>query len=223
MRIKYLLLIIILLFPTLLFAKDRCRDFIPDIRAASIRYLGLSYPWWYNVGCAMAESNCRADIVSFDGGKGLYQFTESTGVVAEIKKDMPINPSNAESSIKAEAFYMNKIINTYLKRPEFKFKGKEKYRIDPSYFTKKCGTRLSDAYRHYNGGAWFIYESKLDGYTCDKDSMREHCVRGGAWVPNEKAKNRRWLSFCDVNYSYPDKIFKFSKPYKVGKDGMNYW
>ncbi len=220
--IKILLIIIlfILLLPMNIIALDRCQNFIPDIRSAAIRYLGLEYPWWYNIGCAMAESNCRQDVVSFDGGIGLFQLTPSTGILAVIEKEFPVNPYNTESNIRAQAFYIRLIRDKYMTRGEFKFKSK--YWISPINFTKKCGLRLSDIYRHYNGGYWFIYESKLanSSYDCDEVNMRQYCVRGGTFVGS---KNPKWLSFCDVNYSYANKIYKFSQKYKIGNDGIGFW
>lgn len=215
-----IILLIILFLPFAARAVDRCRDYIPDIRANSIRYLGLEYPWWYNLGCAMTETNCRQDLVSFDGGIGLFQLTPSTGIVAVIKKEFPVNPYNAESNIRAQAFYIHLIRDKYMKQKSTKFKNK--YQIEPLTFTNKCGTRLSDIYRHYNGGYWFVWESKLadKNYACDQKDMRSHCVRGGTWVGT---KNPRWLSFCEVNYTYADKVYKYSQKYKVGNDRIKYW
>ena len=224
-RILSIIYVIVMLFFLLMLplsarAVDRCQEYIPDIRSQAIRYLGLVYPWWYNLGCAMTESNCRQDSVSFDGGIGLFQLTPSTGIVATIGKEFPVNPYNAESNIRAQAFYIYIIRDKYMKQKSLKFKNK--YQIEPITFTNKCGTRLSDIYRNYNGGYWFIWESKLADpkYTCEEKEMRSHCVRSGTWVGT---KNPRWLSFCDVNYSYADKIYKASQKYKVGKDGINYW
>ncbi len=202
-------------------AADRCQNYITEIRAQSIRYLGLDYPWWYNLGCAMTETNCRQDLVSFDGGIGLFQLTPSTGITAVIKKEFPVNPYRAESNIRAQAFYMHLIKDKYMKQPSIKFKGK--YQIEPLIFTNKCGTRLSDLYRHYNGGYWFVYESKLADktYACSEQDMKDHCVRGGTWVGS--GSKRRWLSFCEVNYSYAQKVYKYGQKYRIGKDNISYW
>ena len=201
--------------------RDRCRDFIPDVRAQMIRYNGLNYPWWYSMGCMIQESNCRPDVISFDGGIGLFQLTPSTGIVAKIQKEFPVNPHNPESNIRAHAFYINKVRNTYLKRGKFKFKSK--YEISPVEFTTKCGSNLSDVYRYYNGGFWFIYESKRADptYTCEQTEMKKYCVRGGAWV--RTGDKKRWLSFCDVNYNYADQVYKYSQKYRTGKDSINFY
>jgi len=216
----FFIFVMILIFSLPARAIDRCQNYIPEIRSNSIRYLGLEYPYWYNLGCAMTETNCRQDLVSFDGGIGLFQLTPSTGITAVIKKEFPVNPYNAESNIRAQAFYMHLIKDKYMRQPSVKFKNK--YQIEPLTFTNKCGIRLSDLYRHYNGGYWFVWESKLADktYACDEKDMRSHCVRGGTWVGT---KNRRWLSFCDVNYSYAEKVYKYGQRYKIGKDNIRYW
>jgi len=211
---------LILMLPLTARAVDRCQTYIPDVRANAIRYLGLGYPYWYNLGCAMTETNCRQDMVSFDGGVGLYQLTPSTGILAVIKKEFPVNPYNAENNIRAQAFYMHLIKDKYMKQKSIKFKNK--YQIEPLTFTNKCGTRLSDLYRNYNGGLWFVHESKLadKNYACEEKEMRSHCVRSGTWVGT---KNPRWLSFCEVNFSYATKVYKASQKYKMGKDGITFW
>jgi len=209
--------ILLLLFSVAAEARDRCQDFLPDVRIQMIRYNGLNFPWWYSMGCMIKESSCRPDIVSFDGGIGLFQLTPSTGIVADIQKVFPVNPYNTESNIRAHAFYISKITNSYLKRNKFKFK--RKYEISPIEFTTKCGSNLSDIYRFYNGGYWFIYESKLANptYTCNQNEMFINCVRGGTWVGS------KWLSFCQVNYSYADLVYKYSQKYKTGKDLINFY
>lgn len=220
--IRKLLIILFLILSSVTYvnALDRCQDYVVEVRNAALKYLGGNFPYHYNIGCMITESNCRANITSFDGGIGLFQFTPSTGVLYELKNEFPnANPRNPETSINAQAYYINRIIKYHLQRPNLKFK--KKYDISPKKYSDKCGLRLSDAYRYYNGGYWFIYESKLDNYTCDKDSMREHCVRGGTWVGS--GKNRRYLNFCDVNYDYPGKIYKYSQKYKITPDKMSFW
>lgn len=216
----FITFVIMIMFPISARAIDRCQDHITNVRTNAIRYLGLEFPYWYNLGCAMTETNCRQDLVSFDGGIGLFQLTPSTGITAVISKEFPVNPYNAESNIRAQAFYIHLIKDKYMKQKSIKFKNK--YQISPLTFTNKCGVRLSDIYRNYNGGYWFLWESKLANptYACEEKEMRSHCVRGGTWVGT---KNPRWLSFCEVNYSYSEKVYKFAQKYKRGKDGISYW
>lgn len=203
------------------YSKDRCQDYIPDIRQYSTQYLGYKYPYWYNIGIMINESSCRPDIVSFDNGIGLFQFTPSTGVIAELKKYMIINPRDPQSSIRGHAFYMSRIMNVNMKRDNINFKNKK---ISPLKFTNYCGSNISDFSRYYNGGYWFVYEASRKGnnkFACNNDEMRKLCVRSGTYVGS--GKNKRWLSFCDTNYSYPEKVYKYSQKYRAGKDGINFW
>jgi len=213
------IIVLVMLFgliKTIVYGLDRCQDFIPDIRQSAIQYLGLDFPYYYNVGCAIAETNCRADLVSFDGGKGLYQFTPSTGVLKDIQKyNIVVDPLNPISSIRGQAFYMSLIINKKFKQENITV-GKSKYHISPNKYVQVCGNNLADAYRFYNGGYWFFYEAGLKQkgeYVCENREMFKYCVRGGVWVG--KGEKKRWLSFCEVNYSYPEKIYKYSQKYNM--------
>ena len=212
---------LIFLFTIPSYATDRCHDYIPDVRQASIQYLGYQYPYWYNIGCMIAESQCRPNIISFDGGIGLFQFTPSTGVTAELSKYISINPHNAQSSIRGQAFYISRIKNNHFSE-KIAHVGKNKNVAKPSEFVDNCGYNISDYYRFYNGGYWFFYESKRPGkYACENRQMFKYCVRGGVYVG--KGKNRRWLSFCEVNYSYPEKVSKYAQPYRTSNDGERFW
>lgn len=194
---------------------DRCQDYVIDVRSAHTYYLGSNYPYQYGVGVMKAESLCRSDARSFDGGLGLYQITPSTGIGKELEREIPgINYFNPEHSIRAGAFYTAQILNKHLQRGEFKFKGK--YSINPKSYVEDCGVRLADVYQFYNGGYWFIYEaSKTD--TCDRAEMRANCKRGGVWV------GKRYLNFCDINYSYPRKVYDYGQAYKITSDRRAYW
>ena len=203
-------------------AKDRCQDYVPDVRQAAIQYLGLGYPYWYNIGCAITESNCRGNLKSFDGGYGIYQFTPSTGIIKDMEKSgLHVDPYNTESSIRGQAFYMHLIRDKKLKASKSSVHG---HPIYPANYISFCGQNLSDLYRTYNGGFWFVYESTRKSgvsFVCENREMFKYCVRTGTWVGT--GKNRRWLSFCEVNYSYPEKVYKYSQPYKVGKDSVRFW
>jgi hypothetical protein len=199
-------------------AKDRCAKYMKDVRKAGFFYLGLTFPWYYNMGCMKQESNCRADIVSFDGGIGLYQFTPSTGIVDEIKKDLgiPFDPFRPDHSAKAQAYYISKLIKS-AKTPALTFRT---VKIYPKKYTDTCGLKLADIYQRYNGGNWLYYEIHKSGYSCDKEEIRNFCGRSGAWVGNPK----RWLSFCDVNYKYPGQIYTYGSVYRTfNSTEWRYW
>ena len=213
--LSFILFILVNLFFVFIYnvyAIDRCADFIPDVRSAHTRYFGSGFPYHYGIGVMINESGCKPNIVSFDGGIGLYQFTPSTGIVKEMKSEFPnFNPSNPEHSIKAFVFYEKKLIkNMNIKHIYFK----NKYHVYPKEFIDQCGNRLCYIYMIYNGGLWLLKEWEASGRkSCEFDTIKDYCKRGGAQVGN------RWLSFCDVNYSYSLKVYKFSKPYKRMPDG----
>lgn len=220
--VKTILFFVFILLPFNLFAKDRCQDYIPDVRQYAIQYLGMGYPYFYNIGCMIAESSCRPNIVSFDGGIGLFQLTPSTGVTKEISKYIKVDPYNIHSNIRAQAFYISLIMKKF--KTQKATVGKSKYPIYPAKFTGYCGLNLQDIYRFYNGGYWFFYEaSRKKGvpYVCENREMFKYCVRGGTYTDKAKTK---WLSFCEINYSYPEKIYKYSQKYNTGLHYLyNFW
>lgn len=192
--------------------KDRCSEYLPDIRTYALQYIGLDFPWWYQVGTAMVETSCRGDLVSFDGGIGLFQLTPSTGITSEISKYIDVDPYNTQSNIRAQAYYFNRIIKVHFMQKSMTFKSK--YKINPKEFVDICGSNLADAYRFYNGGYWFFYEAtRGPALACSNNEIAEFCVRSGTYV------GKQYISFCQVNYSYPTKVWKYSKPYKGGSDG----
>jgi hypothetical protein len=228
---------------SLSFAKDRCIDHLPTIRMYSLQYLGLDYPYWYNVGCAQAESSCRSDIISFDGGIGLFQLTPSTGITKEISKYISIDPYNSESNIRAQSYYLSRIVNNHFKSGP-KTIGNSKYPFNPQEHIDTCGLHLADVYRFYNSGYWFFAESKLnygpritpfDDYryvywltfseilnktkmVCSNNEMAVRSVRAGTCVGG------KYLSFPQVSYSYPVKIWNYAQPYKGISDGQwSFW
>ena len=226
-RILSLILLILSLILLIIFSvnnvhgKDRCQEFMPDIRSAALKYLGPTYPYWYNVGCAITETSCRSNLISFDGGVGLFQFTPSTGVIKDIGRFEKFDINKSEGNINAQAFYIKRI-----KDAKFKLDKTNVYKhpIYPAKYVQYCGENLADVYRFYNGGYWFFYEAskKLKTpYVCDNTEMRKLCARGGTYT--DKAKTN-WIDFCDVNYSYPEKVYKYGKPYSNGlPDQMRFW
>jgi len=196
--------------------KDRCSEYIPDIRAAAIKYLGLGYPYWYNIGVAMTESSCRADRTSFDGGIGLFQLTPSTGVVKEVSKYIPVNPYNTESNIHAHAYYIHRIISVHFKQGDMTLRGRK---FNPKTHVETCGLRLADVYGHYNSGSWRFAEAAIGPtIACSNNDMAARCVRDGTCV------GKQYLSFCEISYTYPIKVWNYTKPYKMITDGAwLYW
>lgn len=199
--------------------KDRCSEFLPEIRASAIKYLGLDFPFWYSIGCAKAESGCKSNLISFDNGVGLFQLTPSTGIVKDIEKysGLIIDPFNIESNIRGNAIYMKMIIEKHFTSGDGTV-GNSKYPFNPKKHVEKCGLNLADVYKKYNGGVWFFAEANRNGLVCSNNEIAEKCVRGGVCV------GKQYLNFCQVNYSYPIKVYNYAQPYKGLSDGKwKYW
>lgn len=192
---KYFLTILILLFISPVYALDRCADYIPDVRSAHARYWGYDYPWWYGVGQLKQESACRANVTAFDAGMGIAQFMPATA--KEIKRLMGqpnLDPYNPEHAIRMQAFYM--------------------YRLHKQNWS---GELWLD-YQAYNGG-WGNLKAEYNraGET-DWDKMKEQCRRKTITL-----KNGSKLDFCEVNYDYSVKVYKYGKVYRQGVDKMKFW
>jgi len=206
-----ILIILILLFPAISQAVDRCQQYTQEARKQMTYYWGSDFPYWYAIGVAKTESFCRADIRSFDGGEGLFQFTRSTGINAEIEKELipNFNPNNAKQAIRAFAYFSTKL-KKRMQIERMKFRSTYIY---PKRFVDKCGFRIGDMFQIYNGGVWLIREFEAGkSVFCKREDIRLFCLRGGVTV------NNRYISFCEVNYTYPDRVYKNSLPYKMWED-----
>ena len=151
-RVILFLVLIILFICTYVLAVDRCSQYKQEARKQMMYYWGADFPYWYAIGVAKTESFCRADIESFDGGEGLFQFTKSTGINSEIEKELIPNfdPHNAKQSIQAFAYFTTKIKNRmHIEKMTFRKKGQYIY---PKRFINKCGFRIGDMLQIYNGG-----------------------------------------------------------------------
>lgn len=186
-----------LLLPIQSLALDRCTEYIPDVRANHILYFGYDYPWWYGVGQLRQESACRANVTAFDAGMGVAQFMPATA--KEIKKQMGIpdlNPYNPEHATRMQAFYMSKL-------------HKQNWgECKPLWLT----------YQAYNGGFGNLKSEYKRAGEVDWEKMKEQCRRKTITL---KSGNK--LDFCEVNYDYSVKIYKYGKMYKQGSDQRKFW
>lgn len=212
-KIIFFLVLILLFLITYVFAVDRCVQYKQEARKQMMYYWGSDFPYWYALGIAKTESFCRADIKSFDGGEGLFQFTRSTGINSEIEKELipNFNPNNAKQSIQAFAYYTTKIKKRmHIERMSFRKKGQFIY---PKKYIDKCGFKLGDMFQIYNGGVWLIREfEEGKSLFCERQEIKMFCLRGGTTYKG------KYISFCDVNYSYPDRVYNNSLPYKEWND-----
>ncbi len=175
------------------FALDRCKQYIPIIRTQHYKYFGLDFPYEYGVGQAQVESNCRADVVSFDGGEGLTQFMPRTKIFVEsyIGSFDIFNPFYA---IKAQAWYMS-----YL------------HSHNPS-------SKLWVTYSFYNSGEGTIKREKKLAGSYDYEKMKAVCKRKKITL-----KDGSILDFCKVGYSYPQKVRQYGLQYNPFLDANKSW
>jgi hypothetical protein len=175
-------------------ALDRCKDYETDVRIEHIKYFGNSYPYWYALGQLRQESNCRANATAFDCGQGIAQFMPATA--KEINRQMKanLNPYCPEQAIRMQAFYMS--------------------RIHRRNATKK----LFIDYQGYNGGEGNIKKELARAGQPDWNKMKAVCQRKTITL-----KSGQKLSFCEVNYDYSRKVYKYGQSYKRGVDKFIFW
>lgn len=174
--------------------KDRCTQWIQAVRTEHTKYFGFSFPYWYSVGQLKAESACRADAGSFDGGQGVAQFMPKTAQYIASLMGEALDPYNPKQAIRAQAFYMNRI--------HTKENWTEKLWID---------------FQIYNGGAGTLKAEYERAIVLDWDLMKTQCKRKKIQLKNSV------LDLCEVNYFYSKKVEQYGNQYRRGVDGMEYW
>lgn len=196
--LAYLLTTMIGCMVSSIYALERCKQYIPEIRKWNAHYWCLQFPYHYAVGQAQQESNCRADVTAFDAGQGLFQFMPATEKYVESylgKLDI-YNPSHA---IRANAWYMRQ-----LHKQNFDFN-------KPLFLT----------YMFYNGGIIIVKKEydKSGGFPACYKNMKEVCKRKKLVL-----KNSKLLDLCVVAYDYPFKIFTYGKLYETfSNNSWRYW
>lgn len=191
-----IMLMVILISP--LFAKDRCIDYVGDVRIQHVRYFGIGFPYWYGIGQLIQESGCRPNITAFDGGKGLTQFMPKTEEYIEDLMGEQLNMYNPEHAIKAQAFYMSRLHkqNPDLDKP------------------------LVLTYMSYNSGVGTVKKEYV------KAGCPPFCFVNMRVVCKRKIivlKSGSTLDLCNVGYEYPLKIYNYAKPYKQFESLWKYW
>ena len=194
-----LVLIIITTFLLLFFERasglDRCQDYLPLVRNASIQFLGPNYPYHYNLGQLQQESRCR-NVVSFDMGRGLAQFMDGTAKYVNKIYGTNLDPMNPEHAIKLQAMYMSQI------------EKKENF-----------SDRLWISYQIYNGGRKTLYQEYEGAGEINWNKMKDVCKRRVITL-----KNGSKLDMCEVNYDYSMKIYRYGNQYRTySKDGRRFW
>jgi len=211
--VSFMLLLCKLLLVWLLFLvsagwaqEDRCLALIEPVKKASFRFLGGDFPWWYNVGVAEVESNCKWVSSSLDGHGSAGYFQLTPKFLDRLLR--PYFPRYLEQGHQdhfyAFAFYLSVL-----------------HKDNPS-------SKLWVTYQRYNGGDWVLRECKLAG-SFDYDACKNACYRckqmGGSkcrgyvcvWRVPSGCKQYRHA--CEINYGYSVKVWKSGQDYRLGSDG----
>lgn len=195
--VKAVSFLLILLFPSVGLALDRCKSYTNEVRKYHAYYFGVDFPYWYSVAQLQKESNCR-DVISKDGvgSEGAPQITFRWWK-DQLATQGIYNVRTRENQLKAQA-YIN--YDAYKK-------------------SRKYQSRLWVMYQIYNGGNILFREIDRAGIA-DHDAARQQCKR-----KNIKFNNGQVRNACDINYEYSVKIYKYSETYRLGKDNdrFQYW
>ena len=186
--------IVLLLLASPAYSLDRCEVLVRDVRIEHTKYFGIQFPWWYSVSQLNTESACRAGILAGDGGRGVAQFMPKTAQYIQSLMGEKLDPYNPKHAIRMQAFYMHRI-----------------------HKLENWTDRLFIDFQVYNGGRALLYKEYQRAGITDWDLMRLECKRNKVQF--------KWgvLDFCEVNYSYSQKIYKGGQKYRRGPDGMRYW
>ncbi len=175
---------------------DRCLDYSQEIRVQHEKYFGLNYPYWYGIGQAKQESNCRTNVIAFDKGMGLTQFMPRTWKEVESKLGK-LDPYNPFNSIKAQAWYMSQL---------------HKQNWDGVLWL---------TYQAYNGGWGNLKKENMRANDITSWLlMKRECQRRKIVINKSKGIT---LDLCEVNYDYSKKIYKFGMFYSRMPDKWKFW
>lgn len=173
---------------------DRCAKHVQDVRREHFKFFGIDYPYWYGVGQLKQESGCRADAVSFDGGRGIAQFMPLTEREVEGVLKADVDLMNPKHAIMAQACYMAKIHKS------------------------NWDGRLWLTYCFYNSGIGTMKKEYVAAGVLDYERMRAACKRKVLVL-----KSGATLDLCKVGYDYPKQVYAYASPYRLFKDAYAYW
>lgn len=187
-------LLLCLLLTVNAFALERCAMLKKDVRLAHWRVFGTNFPWQYGVAQLEQESGCRA-MISNDGAgsQGIAQITYRNWKEV-LDKNGITEIISTSNQLRAQAVIMKSLY-----RPEH---------------------GLWVTYQLYNGGGWVLKEIKKAGVS-DWAKAKAQCTRGYShFTLKNGTVQARWN--CDINYEYPQNIFKYGKKYGDVKDNGQY-
>jgi hypothetical protein len=188
--------LLVLLLTSKAYSLDRCIEYTTDERAQGLKNFGPGYPYWYGLGQLQQESNCRANVTAFDLGQGIAQFMPKTAQYINSLMGKNLNPYNPHQAIQMQNYYMALI-----------------YRSQ-----KKWSGKLWTSYQEYNGGLSNLYNEFKRARDLDWGKMKDQCHRKVITL-----KNGSKLDFCQVNYDYSKKVYKYGQQYRTSISENKEW
>jgi hypothetical protein len=178
---------------------DNCYKIEAPVKEASERLLTDKFPYWYNLGLAKKETNCRW-LQSLDGHGSIGYFQITPKFLDPILR--PLYP-DYDKPYSKDHFYA------------FTYYVKSLHSTNPS-------GKLFLTYQRYNGGDWVIKECKRVG-VYEWSKCKQSCRRGNVCVWRKNGVCMQYRSACDINYSYSLSIFNYGQRYKKGIDLLPFW
>ncbi len=191
---QFIVILFLIFYSASATALDRCIEYTQPVRIQHVKQFGWQFPWWYGIGQLKQESCCRANATAFDQGMGIAQFMPKTAQYINALMRTSLDPYNPESAIRMQAFYMARL-----------------------HRGNWAGV-LWLTYQGYNGGYGALKSEYKKAGLADWKAMKAQCTR-----KTIKLKSGALLSFCDVNYDYSQRVYRYGRQYASGKDGMRYW
>ena len=189
----------VLLWAGVVVASDRCDGLVETVKRVSQHYLGKEFPWWYNVGVAKKETNCRW-VISADGHGSVGYFQLTPKFLDRMLRPLFPDYDKVYSGQHFEAFAY--YVGVLLRSSQVK--------------------KLWVVYQRYNGGDWVLSECERAGSWVWKECYRQ-CRRKDVCVWKTASGCRQWRSACEVNYEYSLRVWEYGRRWKGGEDRVAYW
>jgi hypothetical protein len=179
-----------------------CKRLIPKVKQSSEYYLGISYPYWYNLGQIETETNCMWK-TSLDGC-GSIGYAQLTLKFLPWLREFPNwNIKDHIDHFYAQAYLIKQLLNqTYCKK-------------------------LWNVYQCYNRNCFKVNREAKEAICiwekafglCEQKYAENICV----WKRDGQCL--QWRTNCDINYQYGYKVWKNGIKYREGmiEKTYQYW
>jgi len=196
---RVLVALVVLLWIGMAVASDRCDSLVAPVKSASQYYLGKIFPWWYNLGVAKKETNCRW-LTSADGHGSVGYFQLTPKFLDRLLRPYFPDYDKVYSSqhFQAFAYYIGLL------------------------WESNSVEKLWVLYQRYNGGDWVVRECQKAGSWEWEDCLKQ-CRRGDVCVWMTVTGCKQWKSACEINYQYSLRVWQFGQRWKEGEDKITYW